>query len=588
MAVSKKRWSNATWRVWLVVAGMGFGVLVITLRLAQLQIIDHDEYAREARLTHISEITLNDRRGALLDRSGYPLAASQTAYNVMVERDDWADPAEAAAAARQLADATGVSAQQMLDIVATVDVFEVPVAKGIDYAKAVAVRDLGLPGVRLLEAPQRVYPEGNIAAQLLGYVGQDNTGLTGLESDLNATLGGSQGSLTYERDGLGQEIAVGDRTETPPQPGANVVLTIDRYIQRLAEQELDRAIKDHKAEGGTIIIVQPSTGEVLAMASRPTFDITKPDLSSDSVLALFRNRAITDPYEPGSVFKLFTMAAALDQGLVSPGTSWYDSGQLDFGEWTIRNWDNSANGSQTVQDILTKSLNTGAAWLSDLCGPDAFYDYVGRFGFGASTASGLSGEVGGTVRSPVSDPINWAQVDMATNSFGQGLSATPLQVAMALAAIANNGTLMKPQFVKQVESPLETQTMEPEPVRQVISPETARTLLDMMGVVANNTSKSLLDVQGYRVGGKSGTANIGDPDGGYKPETYISSYAGIAPLDNPQIAVLVKIDEPQDVPWGTVVAAPAFDHLAEQVLAYLKVPPTEPVAVSNVEDNDEG
>ncbi len=164
MAVTKKRWSNATWRVWLVVAGMGFGALVITLRLAQLQIIDHDEYAREARLTHISEITLNDRRGALLDRSGYPLAASQTAYNVMVERDDWADPAEAAAAAQQLAEATGVSAQQMLDIVATVDVFEVPVAKGIDYAKAVAVRDLGLPGVRLLEAPQRVYP----AARALG------------------------------------------------------------------------------------------------------------------------------------------------------------------------------------------------------------------------------------------------------------------------------------------------------------------------------------------------------------------------------------------------------------------------------------
>jgi len=588
MAVTKKRWTNTTWRVWLVVAAMGLGTIVVTLRLAQLQIIDHSEYAAEARLTHISEVTLNDRRGALLDRSGYPLAASQTAYNVMVERDNWTDPATAAAAAQQLSEATGVPAQDMLRIVATVNVFEVPVAKNIDYSKAVAVRDLALPGVRLLESPQRVYPEGNIAAQLLGYVGQDNTGLTGLESDLNSVLGGAEGSLTYERDGLGREIAVGDRVETPPEPGANVVLTIDRYIQRLAEQELDSAIKAHQASGGTIIIVQPRTGEVLAMASRPTFDITKPDLSSDSVLALFRNRAITDAYEPGSVFKLFTTAAALDQGLVNPGTSWYDSGEVDFGDWTIRNWDNSANGEQTVQDILTKSLNTGAAWLSSVCGPDVFYDYVSRFGFGASTASGLSGEVDGTVRSPVSDPANWASVDMATNAFGQGLSATPLQVAMALAAIANGGTLMKPQFVKQIVGPLDTQTIAPESIRQVMSPETSRTLLDMMGVVADNASKSLLDVQGYRVGGKSGTANIADPNGGYKPDTYISSYAGVAPLDNPQIAVLVKIDEPKDVPWGTVVAAPAFDHIAEQVLAYLKVPPTEPVAVSNLGNNDEG
>jgi cell division protein FtsI/penicillin-binding protein 2 len=567
---------------------MGVGAIVITLRLAQLQIIDHDEYAREARLTHTSQVTLNDRRGALLDRSGYPLAASQTAYNVMVERDNWSDPTEAAAAAQQLAEATGVPAQEMLDTVATVDVFEVPVVKDLSFEQAAVVRELSLSGVRLLEVPQRVYPEGNVAAQLLGYVGQDNAGLTGLESDLDDLLGGSEGTLTYERDGLGREISVGERNETPPQPGANIVLTIDRYIQRLAEQELDRTIKDNKAEGGTIIIVQPDTGEILAMASRPTFDVTKPDLSSDSVLALFRNRAITDPYEPGSTFKLFTMATALDQGLVTPGTGWYDSGQLNFGEWTIRNWDKSANGSQSVQDILSKSLNTGAAWLSDLCGPQVFYDYMARFGFGTATASGLSGEVDGTVRSPFNDPDHWSEVDMATNSFGQGISATPLQVAMALGAIANGGTLMKPQFVKEVAGPLGTEVRAPEAVRQVMSPETSRTLLDMMGVVADNTSKSLLDVQGYRIGGKSGTANIGDPNGGYKPETYISSYAGIAPLDNPEIAVLIKIDEPKGVPWGTVVAAPAFDAIAEKILAYLKVPPTEPVTVSNLDETDEG
>jgi cell division protein FtsI/penicillin-binding protein 2 len=319
------------------------------------------------------------------------------------------------------------------------------------------------------------------------------------------------------------------------------------------------------------------------MASRPAFDVTKPEISDESKQALYRNRAITDMYEPGSVFKLFTAAAALDLGLVTPGTWWYDAGYLDVSAWTIRNWDLSANGSQTVQQILSKSLNTGAAWLASLCGPDSFYDYVYRFGFGVASESGLSGEAEGKVRTPVNDPDNWRAVDMATNSFGQGISATPLQVAMALAAIGNGGTLMKPQFVREIVGPTGTETIAPESVRQVMSPESARTLLDMMGVVSDGVPTAYLDVQGYDVGGKSGTANIAVENGGYKADAYISSFAGIAPLEDPQLAILVKIDEPKDVPWGTVVAAPAFDHIVEQALAYLNVPPSEAVLVQAVQ-----
>jgi stage V sporulation protein D (sporulation-specific penicillin-binding protein) len=546
----------------------------------QLQIIDHSQYAREARETHLSQVTINDRRGALLDRNGYPLAASENAYDVMVERDKWLDnSAEAAEASAKLADATGVPAEEMLRIVTDVDVFEVPVAKGLSYEEASAVRELGLRGVRLVDAARRVYPEGNLAAQLLGYVGQDHTGLTGLEIDLDTMLGGSKGSITFERDGLGNELAIGERTETPSLPGANVVLTIDRYIQRLAEQELDRALTDHKAVGGTIIVVQPETGEILAIASRPTFDVTRPDLSDEGKVALFRNRSITDTYEPGSTFKIFTMAAALDQGLVSPGGWWYDSGSVDLNGYSIRNWDFSANGSQTVQQILSKSLNTGAAWLASICGPQSFYDYVYRFGFGVSTNSGLSGEVDGKVRTPENDPENWRSVDMATNSFGQGIAVTPLQLAMALGAIANDGTLMKPQFVKEIAGPLETTTIQPEVASQAISPETSRTLLDMMGVVADGVPKTYLDVHGYRVGGKTGTANFTTENGGYKQDAYISSFAGVAPLEDPKLAVLVKIDEPKGVPWGTVVAAPAFGRIVEKALAYMNVPPTEPVLV---------
>jgi cell division protein FtsI/penicillin-binding protein 2 len=580
--ITRKPRTRANWRVWAVIAVIGIGGLVVTFRLVQLQIIDHTRYAEEARLTHFSQEQISDRRGALLDRNGYPLAASEDASNVMVERRAWADPEESAKAAAALAEITGVPAQQMIDTVNGVDVFEVPVAKGLTFEQAAAVRDLGLPGVRLLSTQVRVYPEGNLAAQLLGFVGQDHAGLTGLEADLESVLRGADGTLTYERDGLGRELAIGERSEIPPQPGANVVLSIDRYIQRLAEQEIERAIKEHKAEGGTIAVVHVKTGEVLALVSRPSFDLSRPDASDESRQALFRNRAITDTYEPGSVFKLFTTAAALDLGLVNPNTWWYDEGVVTINGWSIRNWDFSANGSQTVQQFLSKSLNTGAAWLASLCGPERFYDYVNRFGFGASTQSGLSGEVEGRVRTPNNEPEDWRPVDMATNSFGQGISVTPLQIAMALAAIGNNGNLMKPQFVREIVGPLGAQHVEPQVVRQVMSPEAARTLLDMMGVVVDGIPKTYLDVQGYRVGGKTGTANIATGDGQYKPTGYISSFAGIAPLEDPQLAILVKIDEPKDVPWGTVVAAPAFGRIVEQALAYMKVPPNQPASVMEV------
>jgi cell division protein FtsI/penicillin-binding protein 2 len=275
------------------------------------------------------------------------------------------------------------------------------------------------------------------------------------------------------------------------------------------------------------------------------------------------------------------MAAAIDLGLVTPDTWWYDEGVFPVSGWNIRNWDLSANGSQTVTQILAKSLNTGAAWLAHQVGPEEFYDYTYRFGFGEPTGSGLSGEVDGRIRTPENDPPNWRPVDMATNSFGQGISVTPLQMAMAVAALANDGKLMKPMLVKEILSPNGTQTSQPEMIRQVVSPETSRTLLDMMGVVVQGLSPSFLDIQGYQVGGKTGTANIAS-GGGYKEEAYISSFAGVAPLEDPQIVVMVKIDEPKGLPWGTVVAAPAFDRIAQETLAYFKIAPQEPVLVSEI------
>jgi cell division protein FtsI/penicillin-binding protein 2 len=575
---SKER--GITWRLWAVVAAIGFGALVITLRLVQLQIIDHDKYAQEARLTHMSEQTLFDRRGALLDRNGYPLAASEDTFDVLVERRVWDNPNSAHRAAQLISPIVLVPEDEMVALVSESELYEITVARDLDFEKATAVRELGLRGIRLVSSSHRVYPEGNLAAPVIGFVGEDNVGLTGLESDLDTILGGAKGTVVEERDGLGRRLAIGERDETAPLPGANVVLTIDRYIQRLAEGELDRTIKENKATGGTIIVVQPKTGEVLAMASRPTFDITKLDLSDDSKIALYRNRAVTDLYEPGSVFKLITTAAGLDTGTVNPNTWWYDSGALSADTWTIRNWDLSANGPQNVQQMLSKSLNTGAAWVAQQVGPEKFYEYVDRFGFGKETGVGLTGEAPGRVRTPDNDPANWRTVDMATNSFGQGISVTPLQLAMAVCAIANDGMAMKPQLVKDVVYPSGAQPVQPQQVGQVITPESAQTLQQMMGVVADSVSSHYLKVNGYDVGGKSGTANVATPDSGYKKDAYISSFVGIAPLEDPQIVVLVKIDEPKDIPWGTVVAAPAFSRLVEQALAYLEVPPQDAALVS--------
>ena len=576
---SRKRRVN--WRLGAVMAFIALASLALIARLVQLQIVDHAYYSAEARNIHVAQETVTGRRGALLDRNGYPLAASKNTYDVMVEVKAWKDLSKARQAAAAIAGVTDGDPSLMVSEVRGASIYEITVARGLNFETASNIRELGLAGVRLLSSSARVYPEGNLAAQLLGFVGRDNTGLTGLEADLEAVVGGATGTIVFERDGLGNQLAVGSRSELPPLPGSNVVLTIDRFIQRMAEQELDKAIKQHKAKGGTIVVVQPKTGEILAMASRPTFDLTKLDLSDESKLALYRNRAITDQYEPGSVFKLITASAAIDLGLVNPDTWWYDEGVVHVDGWSIRNWDLSANGDQTVTQILAKSLNTGAAWLAQQVGPERFYEYVYRYGFGEPTASGLDGEVGGRVRTPENDPDNWRQVDMATNSFGQGISVTPLQMAMAVAALANDGKLMKPILVKEIIGPNGTQVSEPEVIRQVVSPETARTLLELMGVVAQGVPPSFLNVQGYTVGGKTGTANIASEGGGYRA-AYISSFVGVVPLEDPQLMIMVKIDEPKGVPWGTVVAAPAFSRIAQEALTYFKIPPQEPALVSGI------
>lgn len=571
-----KQGNGMSKRLMLVVAVLLVSTLGLVGRLGHLQLFSHREYQQQAQAEHLSSLNLVPRRGAILDRNGYPLAASVDAYDVLVDSQVWDDPVKAQQWAEALADVIDRPTQDILDDLADSATREVFVGRGLDYQSSVQVRSLDVQGVRLVRSSRRVYPEGNLAAPLLGFLGRDNVGLTGLEADYNGVLAGASGSQQYDQDALGHRIPSSGGTLVEPQPGADLVLTIDRFIQRLAEKELDATIEKHKAVGGTIIVMDPRTGAILAMASRPSFDLTALDLSDESQADLHRNRALTDLYEPGSVFKVITMAAALDTGKVTPDSVYEDTGVAHVSGWSIVNWDYGAHGVQTTTQILVKSLNTGAVWLAQELGPELFYEYVFRFGFGEPTGTGLSGEAPGQVRTPA-DP-EWSEVDMATNSFGQGINVTPLQLITAISAIANDGKLMKPYFVEEIHRGDEHQITEPQVVRQVITPQTAETLTQMMNrVVDGITQMYAISVPGYQVAGKTGTASISVP-GGYKEDSYIASFIGFVPSDDPVLAMLIRIDEPEGVPWGSAVCAPVFARMAEAILPYLKVPP-EPEAL---------
>ena len=349
-------------------------------------------------------------------------------------------------------------------------------------------------------------------------------------------------------------------------------MTIDRYIQRLVEDELDFQLASHEATGGSIIVMEPKTGAILAMASRPSFRLSELDLDNP-VQDLYRNRAVTDAYEPGVGPEGDHHGhRAIDLGLVNPNTTYYDSGVVEKGGYTFANWDFSANGETTMTQLLQKSLNTGAIWLSDLIGPEKLYESIERFGFGEPTHSGLGGESAGLLRTHRDN--EWYASDLATNSYGQGIAATPLQVITAIASVINGGELMRPYIVAEIDGPDDRRAYEPVVVRQTVSPRTSETMVEMMRQVVDGVAGHLGQVRGYDAGGKTGTTLVSIPTG-YALDSTLASFVGFAPVDDPAIIVLVKIDQPQDDPLGGIVAAPVFAKLAPKILAYLNVRPND-------------
>jgi cell division protein FtsI/penicillin-binding protein 2 len=561
-----RRTQRLTWRLILLVLVLLVATGGVVARLVQVQIIDHDYYVAQAEEEHLHRTVVRAARGAILDRNGYPLATTVGAFDVYVDPRSWADDAVAVRGATVLAPLIGRETMELIAATREHEHGDYLAARLVGAEAGLQLLELAPPGVKTVSTSQRSYPERDLASGLLGFIGLDQEGLAGIEADFDDELGGVSAEVYFERDGLGNPIPFGRRLGDEPVPGGDVRLTIDRYLQRLVEGKLDAELQRHEATGGTIIVMDPMTGELLAMASRPTFRLSELDLEDEGQMELYRNRAVTDVYAPGSVMKTVTMAAAIDLGLVSPGTTYLDSGAAPVeGAAPITNWDFSAHGTTTMTELLQFSLNTGAVWLSGVLGPDNLYHYIERFGFGEPTRVGLGGEAAGLVRSHHDE--SWYPIDLATNSFGQGIAVTPLQMITAVSALVNGGLLMRPYIVKEVAGPDDHRVFEPVAVRRAVTEETSRALVQMMEAVVDGMPGHLAQVPGYRVGGKTGTTTFVD-----QPHT-IASFVGFAPAEDPRFVMLIKIDAPQDSPLGGVVAAPIFSDLAPQVLTYLGARP---------------
>ena len=414
----------------------------------------------------------------------------------------------------------------------------------------------------------RYYPKGTLASHILGISGIDNTGLEGIDQYYNDLVGGTKGRIIIEHDAANRPIPEATHKYIAPIDGANLILTIDETIQYITERELDKMFKERNAKSAAAIVMDPNTGEILAMASRPDFD---PNNYNDYPAANRRNFAINDVYEPGSTMKITTASMALEEKVITPESHLFCPGHITVGKETISCSGDKAHGDQTFTKVVENSCNVGFVKVGLEVGLDTYFKYIKAFGFGQVTGIDLPGEAAGILV----NPQNAKQIDLATMSMGQANAVTPVQLVTAASVVANGGNLIKPHMVKQVidNEGQVIKNNEPQIVRRVISEETAATLAGILeGVVTDGTGKNAY-IEGYRVAGKTGTAQKVAPTGGYMSSEYVASFLGFAPADKPQLACIVVVDAPQGYPYyGGWVAAPPFREILKDSLRYLEVP----------------
>ena len=552
------------YRIYTIMAVMCAATLVLIGQLVRWQVIEHHRFASWAEAEHQNELVIPSRRGEVYDRNGYLLAADLVEYDISASPQIIGDPL---ATADRLHRALELPRDEILQAL-TADKPWVPIAGRVSQSVAETVFNWDLTGILVEPRTKRVYPEGELAAHLVGFVNSNGDGFYGVEGYYNNFLKGKPGLQAGERSPFGELIPLAASHFIPPVSGSTLYLTIDRGVQNVIQQELKKAVIQYGAQGGSVVVLDPRTGAVLGMAGFPTFN---PNYYSTSGEYLFSNPVVSEQYEPGSVFKIVTMAAGLDAGVIGPFGQIYDGGAIEVGGRIIYNWDRQGHGTVDMTDVLAKSLNVGAAQVAVGLGKDRFYTYVKRFGFGHLTEIDLDNEGPGTLKTP--KDATWHASDLGTNSFGQGIAVTPVQIASAVAAVANDGLLMKPYVVQRIVESDRVVDIKPTVVRRAISEETAHTLTDML-VTALQRAGSKAQLPGHKVAGKTGTAQIPVP-GGYHPTLTLVSFAGYLPADDPQVLILVIIDRPVTSNWGNETAAPTFRRIAEQLVVMLDIPPDE-------------
>ena len=545
--------------------------LLLSARLAYWQTVGRPELLGRATDQVRSDLAIAAQRGVIRDRNGAVLATTvelRSLYAIPGQMKDAAGNDTKAPTAAALAPLLG-ERPEILRAAFESGAEWLFVRRRLPEEIASRIADLHLRGLGFEMEPKRLYPNGSVGAQLLGFVNDDGLGQYGIEGRYDAALAGVAGRLAVARDPANRELALGLRTTVPPRNGNDLILTVDLAVQTAAERELAAAVEREKAAGGSVVVIDPRDGAIRAMASVPSYDPAR--VASANTEAL-RNRAISWTYEPGSTMKAITVAAAIDKGVVTPTTSYNDVGYAVIGGRRLANAQNKVYGPTTVTQVLERSQNAGAVFVASKLGAPDIYAYLRAFGFGERTGVDLASETTGIVR-PLAE---WYPVDLGTVSFGQGLSVTPLQLATAYAAIANGGTLYRPYVVASRRDADGEHRTASEPLRRVISEETAQTMRTMLISTVDVGIANAASLRGYSVAGKTGTAQIPSDDGRYVDDAYISSFAGFVPAVDPQLVVVVVLERPESKLLGTVPAMNAFKAIATDALRYARVQPDRP------------
>lgn len=565
-------------RLRMVVIAMGLVAGLAISQLVRIQFGGQVAYFGELGATvQKQEVRILSTRGRIFDAGGELLATNDTVYEVGLDTKTIADVGNIEELAVAVASYVGLTPEEIVERYRSAVSEQRPLAYVVlnrslpqEAGRALqrAYDDPDTPDMRgVLFTPlyARKYPSGGVAAQLLGFVAEEQSkgrpaGYYGVEAFYDDLLAG-----TFTT-GLRPIVPFDVELDTPPRNGVDLVLTIDREVQADVERAMADAMVASGAPSGTILAMNPQTGEILGMTSWPTYD---PNKYLDFPEAAHANPAVSAQYEPGSVFKVLTMAAALDAGIVTPNTPFLDTGAIEVGGARIHNWDGGAWGPQDMLGCMQHSLNVCLAAVATWMGPGIFYNYMAAFGIGHITNVDMASEAPGTLKRPGDE--NWYDSDLGTNAFGQGVAVTPVQLLTAISAVANRGAMMQPHVLHAVVDSGQIHTFQPTVLGRPIRPETAATLSDMLATSLEKEASSAL-VPGYRAAGKTGTAEVPVP-GGYDSSATIASFVGWLPVDDPQLLILVKIDRPTSAPWGSVVAAPVFSKLAQRLVVLLQIPP---------------